>query len=399
MSGESDSLRMRVRAHEAVRRILAEHASPAELALSVALGVFVACTPFYGLQTVLALGLAWVLRLNRVAAILAAQVSLAPVSPFLIFASVQLGELLLHGHFFAIDLPMLQARSFGQIGGLFIAAWLLGGCVLGVVFGAVLGLATFLVARARGLTPSDRGVRAALHRAAFRYRAVPLPVRLYARIKFFVDPGYLRVAEEVAAIPPERRGTVLDLGCGVGMLSVLLGEMRLGCDVCGVDWDEAKLDLARAASGVVPHVQFRALDLLTGPIPPADCAVLLDVLHYHPITEQDALLARLATALTADGTLLVREADAEHHHSAARFFERLGTRLGLHRAAGRFFYRNAGSLVEALERLGFAVRLVPAGDLVHRANLLFVAARRSGAFGSGPSVSEVGAAATVRHRS
>ena len=64
--------------------------------------------------------------------------------------------------------------------------------VLGVILGVALGTATFAVARARGRTPSDGGVRAALQRAATRYRGVPPTVRLYTRIKYFADPGYLR---------------------------------------------------------------------------------------------------------------------------------------------------------------------------------------------------------------
>jgi uncharacterized protein len=149
-----DQLQARVRFHEAIHRILAEHASPAELGLSVALGVFVACTPFYGLQTVLALGLAWALHLNRIAAVLAAQVSIAPVSPFLVFTSVQLGEHLLHGHFFPLDLAVLRAQTLTQLGGRFFTAWLLGGCVLGCALGALLGGAVFVVAqRRRGQPP------------------------------------------------------------------------------------------------------------------------------------------------------------------------------------------------------------------------------------------------------
>jgi uncharacterized protein (DUF2062 family) len=144
---------VRRRVREAIRRVLAEHATPSELALSVAVGVFVACTPFYGLQTFLALGLAWVLRVNRVAAVLAAQVSIPPVAPFLVFASVQLGEHVLHGHFLAMDLATLRAQTIPQIGATLFTAWLLGGCLLGCVLGALLGAVTFVLARGRRREP------------------------------------------------------------------------------------------------------------------------------------------------------------------------------------------------------------------------------------------------------
>ena len=152
MTGSSEDRRGAAqRVREAIRRVLAEHASPAELGLSVALGVFLACTPFYGLQTILALGLAWLLRLNRVAAVLAAQASTPPLSPVLIFASVQLGEHLLSGHFFAMSLGTLRSQSIPQLARTFFTAWLLGGCVLGGVLGAVAGGGTCGGARARGL--------------------------------------------------------------------------------------------------------------------------------------------------------------------------------------------------------------------------------------------------------
>src|SRR5207244_3907035 len=47
-------------------------------------------------------------------------------------------------------------------------------------------------------------------------------------------------------------------------------------------------------------------------LPPPACrtALLLDVLHMMPKPEQDAVIASLASALDADGVILVREADA-----------------------------------------------------------------------------------------
>lgn len=52
-----------------IRHILRLGGSPHELAKSFAVGVFVAFTPFIGLHTVMALTLAWALRLNKAVAL------------------------------------------------------------------------------------------------------------------------------------------------------------------------------------------------------------------------------------------------------------------------------------------------------------------------------------------
>ncbi len=215
---------------------------------------------------------------------------------------------------------------------------------------------------------------------------MPPPVLLYARIKYFVDPGYLRAAEVVASLAPSLPRTVLDLGCGLGMLSVMLGELGTGAEVTGWDRDEAKLRWARAAAHDLPRVGFERADLREAALPPVDCMVLLDVLHYNAIDEQDALLERAAAALPDGGTLLVREADAEHQRSAARFFERVAARLGWHRTLGRFHYRSTASLTAVLVRLGFDVRVRAAGDLIHKGNTLLVATRRIAQGASPPPV-------------
>ncbi len=54
---------------ERLRHILRLDETPHELAKSFAVGVFVAFTPFLGLHTVVALLLAWALRLNKAVAI------------------------------------------------------------------------------------------------------------------------------------------------------------------------------------------------------------------------------------------------------------------------------------------------------------------------------------------
>lgn len=72
---------------------------PSRLAASMAVGVFIGVTPFYGLHTLLALGAALVLRLNKVATVTGAWINLPWFAPFVYGFSLKLGEAILSGDF------------------------------------------------------------------------------------------------------------------------------------------------------------------------------------------------------------------------------------------------------------------------------------------------------------
>ncbi len=68
------------------------------LSLSVAFGVFMGIIPIWGYQLVSAIFLAHVLKLNKVIVAISANISLPPLIPFILFASVKTGELILGTH-------------------------------------------------------------------------------------------------------------------------------------------------------------------------------------------------------------------------------------------------------------------------------------------------------------
>tara|TARA_R110002049_G_scaffold213511_2_gene384951 strand:- start:560 stop:1702 length:1143 start_codon:yes stop_codon:yes gene_type:complete len=68
---------------------------PYKKALSVALGLFIGIAPFWGFQTVLVFFLAYILKLNKVIAFVFSNISLPPFIPFVLYASVKMGEYLL----------------------------------------------------------------------------------------------------------------------------------------------------------------------------------------------------------------------------------------------------------------------------------------------------------------
>ena len=75
--------------------VLGSTDSPAKKACSIALGIFIGLSPFWGLHTLLVLLLSFVFKLNKPIAFAFSNVSLPPFIPFIIFFSLQIGSWIL----------------------------------------------------------------------------------------------------------------------------------------------------------------------------------------------------------------------------------------------------------------------------------------------------------------
>jgi 2-polyprenyl-3-methyl-5-hydroxy-6-metoxy-1,4-benzoquinol methylase len=336
--------------------------------LAVAIGLFIGCQPVYGLHFVLVLAVCLPLKLDAVLAYFAANISNPLVAPFLIFAEVETGAYLSTRRFVAFDVA--QARATGAAG--FARHLLVGGIVVGALT-AVLGFGlAWLVVRRRGpRTEPELGAavpfEAALERTRARYDGAPAADRFYVAGKLAFDPVFRLIAEL-----PGSFGSVLDLGCGRGQLALLLLELGRATRVVGVDADARKIDVARAAGA---DAEFRVADLAAGDVQPAETILLIDVLHYLPRPEQDALLVAAARSLTPSGRLLVRELDADPSARSAvtRGFEWCARKIGLNRGRATH-YRAASELTATLLRLGLHCQVQGASERTPFANVLIVAA-------------------------
>ena len=76
-------------------------------ALSIALGVFIGIAPFWGFQTVLVIFLAVLFRWNKILAFTFSNISIPPMIPFIIFASLQIGS-----YFVGSDVLFNQNQEF-----------------------------------------------------------------------------------------------------------------------------------------------------------------------------------------------------------------------------------------------------------------------------------------------
>ena len=81
---------------ERLSRLFKLNNSPREIALGVAIGVFIGITPLYGLHTVMVIGVALVIkRVNKIAMLLGTSISTTPTVPFITWAGYSLGRFML----------------------------------------------------------------------------------------------------------------------------------------------------------------------------------------------------------------------------------------------------------------------------------------------------------------
>ena len=161
-----------------LRRALHTSDSTRRTAVAVSLGVFLGCSPFFGVHTLLALGLAFLFRLNRVA-VLGGTLILNPWTIVPIYAAgTSLGMFLWDGRpgelpalrFSEVDLlhPSSLIEAFSRLGP-YLISFLLGNLVLAVAAAAAAyPLSFYLIGR-------FRAVRAARRRRAGSFSSAPAP--------------------------------------------------------------------------------------------------------------------------------------------------------------------------------------------------------------------------------
>lgn len=108
-------------------------------AFSVALGVFIGFSPFWGFHTLLTISLAVLFKLNKVLAFVASNVSLPPFIPFIIVASLFLGSPFVHGesNFLSQEINFDLVKNN-------LLQYLIGSAILSVTMSVISGIATFL---------------------------------------------------------------------------------------------------------------------------------------------------------------------------------------------------------------------------------------------------------------
>ena len=125
-----------------INRIKELNGDPHYVAMGMAIGFFVAVTPTIPFHTVIAVGLAYILRASKAAAAIGSWFANPLTIPIFYLASYKTGVMLL-GWSFAVDVPSEPVSDPMKLGLDVIFASIVGGIIIGIVP----GIAAYVITR------------------------------------------------------------------------------------------------------------------------------------------------------------------------------------------------------------------------------------------------------------
>jgi 2-polyprenyl-3-methyl-5-hydroxy-6-metoxy-1,4-benzoquinol methylase len=114
--------------------------------------------------------------------------------------------------------------------------------------------------------------------------------------------------EEILRRVPAGGGRVLDVGCGVGIMSALAAGLGRAASVIGFDVSRRAIDVARGVK--MPgacDMTFHALPAGTFPEGEFDVVLCIDVLHHVPPAAQHEFLRQVCDHVAPAGMLIFKD--------------------------------------------------------------------------------------------
>lgn len=194
-------------------------------------------------------------------------------------------------------------------------------------------------------------------------------LRGYARGKIGSDPAYAAVFDRLPDAP------LLDVGCGIGLLSFYLRERGFRAPIAGVDHDAKKVAAASAIAARYDGLVFRTGDARE-PLAFRGSVILLDLLHYFDDATQERILRNAAACVPPGGAVIVRDAlrDGSWRYRVT-YAQEAFSRVIRWLKAERLNFPARATLVEAFE--GFTIEETPLWGATPFNNYLFVFRRPS----------------------
>lgn len=197
--------------------------------------------------------------------------------------------------------------------------------------------------------------------------------------KLYKNDGYVNIflhirwwhanLEKVAEFVPAS-GTILDLGCGYGIMANYLGLGSKDRKILGVELSDRKLKYAKKN---LPNVEFLNGDITQLSLPPCDAILFLHVLHHlKSYEEQEKLLKYCINLLTPNGILLIEEIDDK---PLLKFWFTQLIDNSLY-PGDKFYFRNEERFKEMLKNLNLKADFYPIHEDKPLSHVMYVARKK-----------------------
>jgi uncharacterized protein (DUF2062 family) len=128
------------------REFFSEHAhDPLRMSLAVGLGLFFGIAPIWGYQMIVAAAVAHFLRLNKAITLLASNISIPPMVPFILYGALAAGHWIFTGQPLAAGFSPHQITRASAL--MYLGQWLVGSVALGLLVAGLGMTATYVIAR------------------------------------------------------------------------------------------------------------------------------------------------------------------------------------------------------------------------------------------------------------
>lgn len=210
-------------------------------------------------------------------------------------------------------------------------------------------------------------------RALDLYRNQSRGVRLHTALRAWSAP-----LDAVVGAIPETAKSLLDVGCGHGLVANEFALRNPDARVLGIDLSDTKIAAALASVGGRPNLEFRHVALQEVPERVFDAVSLVDVLYLVPVAEWTSFLQHCFDRTTPGGTFVLKEVVTEPRwkFERIRLQEFISTRVIRITKGDVMHFETPELLKQRLEGVGFERVEIQALDKGYATPHVLLVARR-----------------------
>ena len=186
--------------------------------------------------------------------------------------------------------------------------------------------------------------------------------RFYLRLRWRLCP-FEKISEYIP-----KKGTILDVGCGYGMLSNLLAIDSKDRNVVGIDLSESRIKVAKSSVKDRKNVFFKVMDVKEFKLKECKGAVMSDFLHHIPYEIQENTIREIYQKLDKGGILIIQDVDKRPR---LKFFFVYFLDHILN-PGDKIYYRDRNNYKSLLENIGFNVEIINANKGLPLSDVIYV---------------------------